>query len=255
MMFCRDEGSGRVVLLVHGLGASSRVFDALFSARPVGVRLLAIDLPRTGRSQHWAATQPLAIAHELQRLMDTKGLARFGVFGHSFGGLIALALAERIPERIEGLALASVPALGLPAGLTWLVEHPLAETSMGWFGGLPVFRPAIKTYLEFIWGKRRPLEPARVRLYGDAAEAVGFQSGVLEGLRAIAKFRLNAPAFQAAQYPRRVLWGERDPLVSTVDGERLARAIGATLEVLHDVGHCVPEEAADAVMAAIDFGT
>ena len=44
-----------------------------------------------------------------------------------------------------------------------------------------------------------------------------------------------------------MLWGEKARLVSVVQGEQLATSIGAKLTVLPDVGHCVPEEAPDAL--------
>jgi pimeloyl-ACP methyl ester carboxylesterase len=74
---------------------------------------------------------------------------------------------------------------------------------------------------------------------------------MLEALRAISSFRLNPAAFATALYPRHVLWGSKDPLVSVVQGERLALAIGGDLRVLDGVGHCVPEERPDAVEEAL----
>jgi pimeloyl-ACP methyl ester carboxylesterase len=48
-----------------------------------------------------------------------------------------------------------------------------------------------------------------------------------------------------------VLWGDKDPLVPVIHGERLATALQADFRVLADVGHCVPEEHPQAVLEAI----
>jgi pimeloyl-ACP methyl ester carboxylesterase len=249
-MYVRDEGQGEATVLLHGLGASSRVFDPLFAARTTG-RLLAIDLPRSGRSGHYARSTPAAIAEALGLQLANRHLSRFHLFGHSFGGLVALELAALSPERVTRLSVASAPAFGLPAQFSALLEHPLAEWSTNAFSRLPVFRPALQAYLGMIRGTRTPPSRELLRVYEEASSADGFGQGMLEALRAIARFRVDVKALATLPVPKLVLWGEKDPLVSVIQGERLANAIGATLTVLHDVGHCVPEEAPGAVLAAI----
>lgn len=244
------EGEGEAVVLLHGLGASSRVFDAQFVARR-GRRLLAVDLPRTGRSGHWAASTPAALAEALVRALDARRVPRFGLFGHSFGGLVALELAARFPERVAHLTVASAPALGVPAELRLLLANPLTELTLGWLGRLPVWRPALQGYLQLIWGSTTAVGAQHVDLYAEAVQAPGFSEGMVEALRAVAAFRVPGEALARSPFPRAVLWGELDRLVPVVQGEQLARAIGARFEVLAGVGHCLPEEHPEAVRAAI----
>lgn len=251
MMFFRDEGQGEPVVLVHGLGASGRVFDPVFASRREHRRLIAIDLPRSGRSKRWSASEPKAVAEELARWLTERGLDRFHLFGHSFGGLVALTLATRWPQRVASLTVASAPALGLPAEFRLMLDNPLADLSMNFFGRLPAFRPMLRTYLQFIWGEPRTIATHHLEIYEEALRAEGFAEGMLEALRSVGRFRLDAPALLAATFPKHVLWGERDPLVPVMQGERLAHAIGADFTVLPDVGHCVPEERPNAVHDAL----
>jgi pimeloyl-ACP methyl ester carboxylesterase len=70
-------------------------------------------------------------------------------------------------------------------------------------------------------------------------------------MRSIADFELDRRAFQAAPYPRKVLWGAADPLVPASQGVQIAAALGAELVMLPEVGHCVPDEHPGALQAAL----
>lgn len=238
----RDEGEGEPIVLVHGLGASSRVFDPLFERRG-NRRLIAVDLPRTGRSRHWASSTPGHIADALVKFLEGRGVKRFELFGHSFGGLVALALAGKYGERVTKLTVAAAPALGAPPELKLLLANPMLEMSASWFGRMPGWwRPMLRGYLQFLWGDPRRLEEHHLEVYEQAISADGFGEGMVEALRAVATFRVPHETIAAAPFPKTVLWGDRDRLVSVVQGEQLARAIGGELKVLPDVGHCIPEE-------------
>jgi pimeloyl-ACP methyl ester carboxylesterase len=102
-----------------------------------------------------------------------------------------------------------------------------------------------------IWGDGRKLSDQHLALYEEAISAPGFSEGMLEALRAVGEFKLPAEVLRELDVPRRVVWGEKDRLVSVIQGERLARAINAELSVLNDIGHCVPEEAPEAVAALV----
>lgn len=246
----RDEGEGHPIVLVHGLGASSRVFDPLFERRGPR-RLISVDLPRTGRSRHWADSTPQAIGDALVRFLDTRRVDRFHLFGHSFGGLVALHAAATHGDRVDGLTVASTPALGLPTELKLLLHNPMMDLTTAWFGKVPVWRPALRGYLQMIWGPKSQPQGHHLDLYEEATKAEGFSEGMLEALRSVGRFRAEFETIAAAPFPRRVLWGEKDRLVSVVQGEQLARALGASFSVLPDVGHCIPEEAPDAVFEAV----
>ena len=246
----RDEGEGHPVVLVHGLGASSRVFDPLFARRGPR-RLIAVDLPRSGRSRRWAESNPEAVGDALVQFLDSRKVERFHLFGHSFGGLVALHAAASHLHRVDGLTVASTPALGLPTELKLLLHNPMLDLGTAWFGRMPVWRPALKRYLQAIWGPRTELKPHHLDLYHEATQAEGFTESMLEALRAVARYRAPLETLADAPFPRRVLWGDKDRLVSVIQGEQLACAMRAEFRVLPDVGHCLPDEHPDAVHEAV----
>lgn len=248
-LFFRDEGEGEPVLLVHGLGAQSRVFEPLF-ARRGRQRLIAVDLPRTARSGKWASSTPEKVASALLPFLETRGVKKFSLFGHSFGGLVALELTTRVPQRVTALTIASAPAVGLPSELKLILSNPLADMTMRWMGSVPTWRPVLKAYLQLIWGDKKPSDEM-LAIYEEAAQSKGFYDGMLEALRAVGAFKLEHHVLRELKIPRRVVWGEKDRLVPVMQGEQVARAIGAELEVLDGVGHCVPEESPDAVLDRI----
>lgn len=237
----RDEGEGAPTVLLHGLGTSSRIFDSLYERRGAR-RLITVDLPRSGRSGHWASSTPDHIGSALLRFLDSRQVSRFALFGHSFGGLVALHLASAAPNRILKLTVASAPALGLPAEFKLLLQSPLADLAMGWLGRMPVWRPALKQYMRITWGDVTKADDLQLSIYEEALRAPGFGEGMLEALRAISSFRLPAMPLADAGFEKHVLWGEKDRLLSVIQGEQLARSIKGQLRVLTGVGHCVPEE-------------
>lgn len=249
MIFARDEGEGEPLLLIHGLGAQSGIFNPLFARRGER-RLIAVDLPRTAKSGHWAASTPADIAEALLPFLSSRNAERFQVFGHSFGGLVAMQLATLAPTRVTKLTVASSPAFGLPAELKLVLSSKLADAGMRAFSMFPVWRPALSAYLKLIWGSATPSDEL-LELYEEVLRTPGFNEGFLEAARGIADFRLPVDALKVLPIAKRALWGENDPLVPAWQGEKLALAIGADLKVFNDVGHAVPEERPELLAAEL----
>jgi 3-oxoadipate enol-lactonase len=98
------RGDGPPVLLVHAGIADSRMWgplrDRLVGA---GYAVVTCDLPGFGRSPLPPGT--ISPAAELVALLDAIGVDQAAVVGASFGGLVALTLALRAPDRVRALAL------------------------------------------------------------------------------------------------------------------------------------------------------
>jgi pimeloyl-ACP methyl ester carboxylesterase len=110
----QDPGSagGTPVVLVHGLGLSSR-YMVPFGRRlaALGHQVLAPDLPGFGRSRkpkgaRWPAG-PSVREQADHRLawMGARGVTRAVLFGDSIGAQVAVEVAVRAPERVERLVL------------------------------------------------------------------------------------------------------------------------------------------------------
>jgi pimeloyl-ACP methyl ester carboxylesterase len=244
------EGAGASVLLVHGLGASSHAFLPLIQEAKARFRFHWFDLPSAGRSGDFAPAEPFALAERVAKELTTRAAAPAWVVGHSFGGLVALALAARHPAQVRGLVLASVPAFGLGR-----IESLFKLKAVDWVAelgrALPKPRAAVELYLRAAWGSEKPLTADHVDAYLGAMDPKEYFPTLIRATRAMAQFRFPAE-LGASGLPMRVLWGLEDRVVPPRMGERLAEALGAPLELLPGTGHCVPEERPDALLLALE---
>jgi pimeloyl-ACP methyl ester carboxylesterase len=112
----RIRGRGEPLLLLHGWGGSSLSFMAASARLEDNFRVLAPDLPGFGFSetppQAWGAAD---YAEIVGTLMAAAGFESANVLGHSFGGLVATALAVSRPELVKRLVLVASPVVRLKA--------------------------------------------------------------------------------------------------------------------------------------------
>ncbi|GAA1962014.1 hypothetical protein GCM10009816_24830 [Microbacterium aquimaris] len=105
------------ILAVHGV-TSSHLAWAWVAPRLPGVRVIAPDLRGRGRSNAVEGPAGMAAhADDMARLLDTVGVERATVAGHSMGGFVSVVFAHRYPERVSRLVLVDggLP-LAVPAG-------------------------------------------------------------------------------------------------------------------------------------------
>lgn len=67
--------------------------------------VIAIDLPGHGKSKLSAEPTLESFAEDLKDTFDKLGLRKAAIIGHSLGGYLAQAFAERYPERVLGISL------------------------------------------------------------------------------------------------------------------------------------------------------
>jgi len=108
------EGSGRPVLLVHGVGANLESWDEV--ARPLAERFAVAraDLRGHGRSGRIAECSIEDFVADVLGLLDALGFDSAHLVGFSLGGLIAQHVATAHPARVRRLALISSVAARTP---------------------------------------------------------------------------------------------------------------------------------------------
>jgi pimeloyl-ACP methyl ester carboxylesterase len=103
------------VVLVHSSGMSSRQWGRLVEFLEPRYRVFAPDLPGSGSNPLWPDDQPFELAMDVdavERIVDDIG-EPVHVVGHSYGGLLAVTLARRIPRSIRSLAAYDPVAFGV----------------------------------------------------------------------------------------------------------------------------------------------
>lgn len=131
-----DVGKPPLVLL-HGNGVMARELELSGLVREAArdFRVLVFDRPGYGHSQRPAGHSytPQAQAEILLAALRGLGVRKPLVLGHSWGALVAFAMALRSPDAVRGLVLVSgsyTPSLRLDTALLGLPALPLVGTLM-----------------------------------------------------------------------------------------------------------------------------
>ncbi len=115
-------GDGPPVLALHGLASSANWYDILAPELCERFRIIAPDQRGHGRTtQAPEGYDGPSIAADAMGLLDVLGLEQAILFGHSWGGNVAVAAAVHFPERVRALVLIDggfVAPMMMP-GATW----------------------------------------------------------------------------------------------------------------------------------------
>jgi pimeloyl-ACP methyl ester carboxylesterase len=252
------------VVLVHGNGAMAEDFAAsgLMAALAGRFRVVAIDRPGFGFSARpaghaWTARAQAAL---LGRALDALGVRPAVVYGHSWGAMVALALAADRPGLVRALVLGGgyfhptlrldVPLVAVAAlpGLGAVLRHTVLPALAWALRGAAlrlVFAPAP------VSARFRARFPLALTVRPGQLRAVAEDSWLM--LRSAGEL---APLHHSVLVPATVMAGAGDRLVDPQrQSARLAgRLPRARLVLLPGVGHMVhhstPEVVADAIAAA-----
>ena len=230
-------GRGRPLVLLHGLFDDAEGWDAL--ARDTRRPCYAVDLPGFGGSQGPTRPRISAYAEDVVAGLEALEVSGCTLVGHSLGGAIAVAVAER-SAAVGALALLAPVGFGPIALADWMTLPGFADL---WQFALPValVNPLTVTaaYTTFVAHGRLPSRDLMARLRRRA-----FRSG--PGVRA-ATVAIAASGHSARGFARRpvafdgpvaVVWGARDALVPTAHIAALRRALPqAHVEVWDGMGH------------------
>lgn len=239
-------GVNRPIVLVHGQPGSSNDWDGVVER--LGPNRLVLVADRPGYGSAGPAVTMAANADLLAEAIRRDGGAPALVAGHSYGGGIALLLADRHPDLVAGLVL--VASIG-------------GEGSIGWvdrFLAAPVVGPMVSTAALATTSLLSPWLHRRLMALGNATGRVlarYLPDELLAGLASPAAWRtfayeqrtLIAEADQVAgaihrlAVPCVVMVGTRDLVVPPRAGVRLAADLaGSSLLLVAGAGHLLLRE-------------
>jgi len=232
-------GVGEPLVLLHGLLDSSEGWTEFTAAqrRPC----IAFDLPGFGHSDLPTRPRISAYADDIREALEHLDLPTpVGLIGHSLGGAVAAALAERMADNVSALLMLA------PAGFGRI---PLAELV-----SVPGARELTRLWMPFALGHRLPLALAYrgfvnaehagggemlkriVKSEADLAAAAGAAT------QAIAAAGTSKHAFHRRRLryngPVTAMWGTRDHIVSPKHSAGVKVAFPqARIVQWHGIGH------------------
>lgn len=201
------------VVLVHGLGGSSRYMLPIAEHHALHLKVYAPDLPGFGLSEK--PREPLTIrelADCLATWMERAGLPRAILVGNSLGNEIVVELALRHPEKVDRIVLQGptpdASARNAPQQIwRYLITGAFEQPPLGW----------ISTTDYMLCGVRRFLKTFRYMLH-DRVE--------------LKLPQVRAPAF--------VIRGSRDYIVSQSWAEEVTRLLpNARLAIIPGAAHAI----------------
>lgn len=112
-IFYRITGKGKPVVLIHGFGEDGNIWDKQVDFLQDQFQLIIPDLPGSGRSElvkdadieTYCEIIKEIVTIELQFLRQQAEAEGTVMFGHSLGGYITLAFAEKYPDMLSSFGL------------------------------------------------------------------------------------------------------------------------------------------------------
>ncbi|MEE9612303.1 MAG: alpha/beta hydrolase [Desulfatiglandales bacterium] len=214
------------LVMLHGAGGSSRVWQNQISFLDKNLNVLALDLPGHGETEGQGHSSISAYAQWLGEILRV--LFDYSVFlmGHSMGGAIVQETVSDRPNALEGIILVGTGARMKVApmfmdALLNNFEHTV-DTFIGYAYSLKTDRSIVDE------GGRLMKEAGGSVVYNDFTACDQFDSN--KGL-----IHMNLPCL--------ILCGSEDKLTPPELSESLKKGIkGAILKIVPDAGHMVMVE-------------
>ena len=244
-----DEGEGEVLLFVHGTPSWSFEFRNVIKFLSKKYRCIAIDHIGFGLSEKPAKYDYTVQNHtaSLLKLITHLQLNQFTMLVHDFGGIIGLAAAEQIPEKIKGLVILN----------TWCrsIQDEPEYKKMKMILGSPLM-PLLYRYLNFsakyilpaAFGERSRLTPEIHQHFLRPFSKVSERNGTI----AFAKSLLRDQDYYARKKeklsilkdkPVLIIWGMKDEFITEKHLLWMQEQFpGSKVVRYDDAGHFVLEE-------------
>lgn len=246
MVHYRDEGSGPVVLLLHGAFSSLHTYDAWTLQLKQHFRVLRLDLMGFGltgpnSSNDYTMDNYIRL---IRQFLDILHIEQCHIGGSSLGGWIAWEFTTRYPEQVDRLMLINSAGfldedeIPLPFRLA---QAPLLPHLMRYM----IRRYILELFVKQVFYDETKATESVIDRYYDLFT----REGNLDALLAIVSspFEDRTALLKAIQQPTLILWGAEDAWIPVDHAHEFAQHLpNATLKIYPNVGHIPMEEIPDA---------
>ncbi len=240
----RDEGAGKPIVMVHGLGGFLQMWDAWAEDFSTDHRVIRMDLPMSGLTGPLPEIPDEAsidlfvdFLHGFLMKLDVK---EFDLVGNSLGGWVAWAYAAKYPEHVNRLVLIDA------AGLFEVKDGPMVVKLMrGPFGkiylksGVPKWVVAL--FYRGAYGDNKQLTKERVTRFYEILNREGNFRAMYD--QANLDIHIEKDQVNTISVPTLILWGEADKWIDVKFGYEFEERIsGSQLITYPGLGHAPMEE-------------
>ena len=256
-----DRGTGTPLVLLHGNGSMIEDFQSsgLIDMAAENYRVIAIDRPGFGHSNRPRSTvwTPEAQADLIAAALKKIGVPRAIILGHSWGTLVALALAVKYPLEVQALVLASgyyyptaradvvmlsPPAIPLVGDLLSHTISPLLSRLMWPLLLRKIFGPSPVPEKFKAFPEEMAVRPSQIR------------ASAAESALMIPSAHTLEQQYRLLEMPVAIVAGAEDQLIESEQSSHLHRDIPqSTLRSVPGTGHMVHQTATAEIMSAIDL--
>jgi len=225
-----EAGSGPTVILLHGLGGSTQVWQ--FNIGPLAEKFHVVALDQIGFGK---SDKPL-VNYRIRTYVDFLDqfckqlkIERATLVGSSMGGWIAMWFTATFPDRVDKLVLVDAAGYAPPKDLDTRTLFALNPTT----------REGMKLLASKVFYNKAFLTDAAI----DQAIAARLAAGDGYTINSITESILRGEDFldeavKTIKRPTLIVWGRQDGLVSLAEGERFNKDIaGSKMVVIDQCGH------------------
>jgi len=263
-IFYREAGPSQapVLLLLHGLPSSSRMFDPLFARLSDHYHLVAPDYPGFGHSQ-WPDPKQFTytfdrIAAVIDQFTQALGLRHYTLYMQDYGGPVGFRLALAHPERITSLIVQNAVAHNSGLGESW-------KTRRAFWADRPAYEAALRQNLLSLEttrirhvGKDPAVEQYNPDLWTDEFAFLSQPGQADIQTELFYDYRNNVaayPSWQAwmrkAQPRLLVIWGRYDPSFDISEPDAYRHDVPTAEVHVLDGGHFALDTKADEIAALV----
>ncbi|MGD0502656.1 MAG: alpha/beta hydrolase [Steroidobacteraceae bacterium] len=243
--------SGAPVVLIHGYTDSARDWVPLMPYLSKRFRLVLVDIRGHGRSSKPECCYTrLDFAYDIKLLLDSLGIQRADIVGHSLGSIIAQTFAEFWPEKTGRVVLIASTG-GRPPDM--------APPKFDFAAEIRKLKEPIEADSPFMiawWDSPTPVDPDFIRRQRKDAAGIPLRVWLAvldQGLPSDNLYGDLQSTLPKLKAPTLLIWGSKDPIMEQPMRKTLIDALpAAQVKVFDGLGHNPFWEDPEAVAGVIN---
>jgi pimeloyl-ACP methyl ester carboxylesterase len=234
----RGERSGPAVVLIHGFTDNARDWVPLLPYLSKHYRLILVDIRGHGKSSKPECCYTrLDFAYDIKLLLDSLGVRKADIVGHSLGSIIAQTFAEYWPERTAHVVLISSTGGSPP-------DRPKKAPQFDFAAEIRKLKEPIEPDSPFMiawWDSPTPVDPDFIRRQRIDAAGIPLRVWIAVLDQALPSYNVygdlqgTLPRLKA---PTLLIWGSKDPIMEEDVRQSLRNALpDAQVKIFDGLGH------------------